>query len=1150
MTSKRKKTLTSVGAVAMAAVIALGGTFAWQSISQQALNEAAAIVNPGGRLHDDFDGSNKDVYVENFTDAVDGTPIFARVRLDEYMELGTGAGTDRNLAEGEALTVSGLTVVGQGSKINDKSTWTTRKPGGGSAFEEYYTWDMEGGQTVYMPTFNKNKDSLKADVNGTYDGKPDTDIPYDDYVAYTVDQQITADATYDNDNNDAEDDGVRIESETHTAAETINGTVITMEEWATRWAAYQTALEDNPEADPADYNVKGSFWVWDADGWAYWANPIEPGTATGLLLDGIELVNPPSDSFYYGINVVGQFVTADDIGYLNGTGFYDRSAGRVPSANAEDLLELITGTPIEVPPTEGEMDASTSDEIRDAVVMGNQYSIVTIDDSEWYVLAVDYDTDRALILSRYVLEERAFDADGGVYWKDSDLRTYLNDEWLSTQNELYNAAVETTLYDVDNTGVLSTTSDKVFLLSAMDVFHDYDIYDPRLATYYEWDGTGEGQGDVLPVNLQKATTKDGTETDWWTRSYEPTTSTQGTPNSVTRAAEDGASGYKAPSLTAGVRPAMWIQLETDKTPAVSDTLDFETSAAVRNAEIQNASTLSADSYDTVLIDGVEWYVLKVQDNKALLLSKYAESEEMNFIGANRRVSQEQYQRFFPTANKIKATSTYDAIWATGAVHDYLNGQWLSMHPTLSAAAAETEIKTRFYIYDDNTEYWVTSNDKVFVLSEADVYGTTFDVTKDTWMNTNTTTAKAQEYTLGTEGIILPEALRKTFTYRNTKSEAHWLLRNSRHYTSGSGTAAMSGIAAVAGGSIGSSDGTGNLTVFNYQTANGYCRPAVWVNLNPTYASIDITAPTEAVEYNSRADLPVSVTVNGSPVTSPAVSWTIKGATSADTKITGNTLFIGADELNTRLQVAASYIVDGQTITDTIYVTVNPAPARLNTEDSAAIRAADISKKGLDLPAESYDVINFDGLDFYVLVVDEENDLALIFSKDIVKTGRMGNDGSAKWNHVESVRDTLNGSWLNAQPTLSQVAQETEIRFYTLGSYSSRPQLQSSVDTVFIPSYADVTGLSAVDQSSPAVEGEEGEYTWNNQKLIPESLLPATCIEGVSESFAWWLRSSDNEYNSKAHMLAVDIDTGDISTAHEATATRGLRPMMWIRISAE
>ena len=290
MTPKKKKTLAAVVAVALAVVIALGGTFAWQSISQTARNEAAATVNPGGRLHDDFDGSNKDVYVENFTGETDGTPIFARVRLDEYMEIGNGAGTDRNLSSDSELTTTGLTVVGQGAKINDKTTWTTRTPNGGLANEDgevYWAWDTEGGQTVYMPTFHKNKDSLQADINGTYDGKTDTDVPYDDYVTYTEGQQVTADATYDNDNNDIEDEGIRTESETHTAKTTINGTVITMDEWLDRWEAYQTAVESGTPAEQAadDTQVMGDFWVWDDDGWAYWANAIAPDTATGLLLE-------------------------------------------------------------------------------------------------------------------------------------------------------------------------------------------------------------------------------------------------------------------------------------------------------------------------------------------------------------------------------------------------------------------------------------------------------------------------------------------------------------------------------------------------------------------------------------------------------------------------------------------------------------------------------------------------------------------------------------------------------------------------------------------------------------------------------------------------------------------------------------------------
>ena len=326
MTTK-KKIAASIGAVGMAAVIALGGTFAWQSISQQALNETMATVNPGGRLHDDFNGRNKNVYVENFTKPdEDGTTIYARVRLDEYMEIGQGAGTTGETNKAESLVVD--------ADREDVSTWTTRLPGENETFGQYWDWAM-GGQGVYMPTFNMNKDSLKADVNGTYDATDGTNH-YIDYVEYAVGDTETGDEIYDADTDDTDEsdpientDIKKVLSQEHTAKETGTAVVITMQQWID------------------EYNMEpGEYWVWDTDGWAYWAQGIDAGETTGLLLDEIIHSNPPSDSWYYGINVVGQFVTADDIGFLNNTGFYDTEAGSLPTAAAEVLLETITGTDI------------------------------------------------------------------------------------------------------------------------------------------------------------------------------------------------------------------------------------------------------------------------------------------------------------------------------------------------------------------------------------------------------------------------------------------------------------------------------------------------------------------------------------------------------------------------------------------------------------------------------------------------------------------------------------------------------------------------------------------------------------------------------------------------------------------------------------
>ena len=90
-----------------------------------------------------------------------------------------------------------------------------------------------------MPTFNKNKDSLAADINGTYEGTdPDDNVHYDDYHAYTPGEQKTDDAVYDNDDNTTDEgesavnpDNITTKEETHTAASTLNATVMTMQAW-------------------------------------------------------------------------------------------------------------------------------------------------------------------------------------------------------------------------------------------------------------------------------------------------------------------------------------------------------------------------------------------------------------------------------------------------------------------------------------------------------------------------------------------------------------------------------------------------------------------------------------------------------------------------------------------------------------------------------------------------------------------------------------------------------------------------------------------------------------------------------------------------------------------------------------------------------
>lgn len=365
-----KKLLLSGAALAAAAAVLAGGTFAWQSISQTALNEASDVINPGGRLHDDFDGKNKDVYVENFAEE----DIFARIRLDEYFEIVLNAGTPGEKtvpmigSKTEKTDGDGNVVTNDEGQTLYDYTYETFKgyTDGGTVQAGLKTEDEEiaswwnwttGGETVFMPTFNKNKDSLQADINGTY--LFDTGVITDKDVAggqystmetYEEAQSKTAYALYDIDSNQvdeiAEEDldgmiengtvaaeyeaNVKALQEDHAAKKTGNASLISMSDWL--------AMVGNSY----DEETHGNYWVYDTDGWVYWSAPIKPGEATGLLLDEITLSDLMDDSWYYAINVVGQFVTADDVGEEDGTGFYATADGNtVPTTQARILLARI-----------------------------------------------------------------------------------------------------------------------------------------------------------------------------------------------------------------------------------------------------------------------------------------------------------------------------------------------------------------------------------------------------------------------------------------------------------------------------------------------------------------------------------------------------------------------------------------------------------------------------------------------------------------------------------------------------------------------------------------------------------------------------------------------------------------------------------------
>ena len=220
-----------------------------------------------GTLHDyrTANGRYRQVHIENWGNE----PLFVRIRLDEYMEIGPGAGLrsvaiDENTGEAIPNPLNFAKPLIDGASIDDPSTW---EPHTGlsfatnsclAGFHDFWKWET-GGQKNYFPA------------------------PEDQRTNKSFIDRNSPPNMRTNRINEA---GVQVRQ--------------------TRSAQTRTMLHWSFDGSPI-----GDFWVLDEDGWAYWAAPLNPGDSTGLLLNRVIRATRLEEDSFYDINVTAQMAIID-----------------------------------------------------------------------------------------------------------------------------------------------------------------------------------------------------------------------------------------------------------------------------------------------------------------------------------------------------------------------------------------------------------------------------------------------------------------------------------------------------------------------------------------------------------------------------------------------------------------------------------------------------------------------------------------------------------------------------------------------------------------------------------------------------------------------------------------------------------------------
>ena len=183
---------------------------------------------------------------------------------------------------------------------------------------------------------------------------------------------------------------------------------------------------------------------------------------------------------------------------------------------------------------------------------------------EWFVLDIDAEAKKALLLSKHVLEEKMYHhVLESVTWETSSIRSYLNGKFYNNFSKTDKARIiETQVINNDNpwfmTGGGNDTTDKVFLLSIDEVVK-YFGDSKQLADENHPDNEWWGFSDRY--NEARATVDTtGHNRCWWLRTpgYYSFWATL-----VNSNGELYIYGFCVFDIyRGGVRPAMWVSLES------------------------------------------------------------------------------------------------------------------------------------------------------------------------------------------------------------------------------------------------------------------------------------------------------------------------------------------------------------------------------------------------------------------------------------------------------------------------------------------------------------------------------------------------------------------------------------------------------------